>query len=155
MTETKPSMSPASVRKGANAAQKAATNVPTEEPPQAVSASADCGCETENAAAIAASPPAALADAFAAVPSLTPEGISAGGVTAAWHSNVHVTGLWGINQDRNSWVYLDKGGWKKLSTRTPTGIMAMTIIAGHAYTKGSVSSLHEADDGQISQLYVW
>jgi hypothetical protein len=100
-------------------------------------------------------PASAFSDASMAAPSLKPGAGTAGGVSAAWHSNVHVSGMWSINEDRNSWVYLDNGGWKRLSGQSISGIVALTMVAAHAYENNSISSLYEGDDGQISQLYVW
>ena len=80
---------------------------------------------------------------------------SAGAVTATWQSNVHITGLWSINQDRNCWVYLDTVGWRNLSGTSESGLVAMNMIAAHGHQLGSTSSLYEEDDGRISQLYVW
>jgi hypothetical protein len=89
-------------------------------------------------------------------PSLRPDSTNkAGAVTATWQSNVHVIGLWSINQDRNAWVYLDNVGWRKLSGASESGLVSMNMLAAHAYQLGSSSSLYEGDDGSINQLYVW
>jgi hypothetical protein len=140
-------------------AQADVSNVPTQGPPSGVVAASGsgCGCSASGSSASAgasAALPAAVADTSMA-PSLKPGSASVAAATAAWHSNVHVTGLWGINQDRNSWAYLDDSGWKKLSTSSPSGIVALTVLAAHAYERHSVASLYEGSDGQISQLYVW
>jgi hypothetical protein len=155
MTDTKPTMTPGSSNAGTSK-QSGTASSPAQSPPAATAASSDCGCSSKAKAASSAGLSAAvMADASMAAPSLKPGVGGAGGVAAAWHSNVHVQGMWSINQDRNSWVYLDDSGWKKLSTQSPSGIVALNMIAAHAYEKNSVSSLYEADDGQISQLYVW
>jgi hypothetical protein len=152
MPVSKPTMGPASSQKGASTAKSSDASSPAQEPPAAVAAASSDKAQASRSADLST---AVLADASMAAPSLKPGAAAAGGIAAAWHSNVHVDGLWSINQDRNSWVYLDNGGWKKLSTRSPSGIVALTMVAAHAYEKHSVSSLYEADDGQISQLYVW
>jgi hypothetical protein len=152
MPVSKPSMGPPSSQKGTNTAKSSDASSPAQEPPAAVAAASSDKAQASGSADL---PTAVMTDASMAAPSLKPSAAVAGGIAAAWHSNVHVDGLWSINQDRNSWVYLDNGGWKKLSTQSPSGIVALTMVAAHAYEKHSVSSLYEADDGQISQLYVW
>jgi hypothetical protein len=156
MPHSTPSMNPASANQGGSPSQSGAASTPAQEPPAAIAAaSSGCGCSKGQAASSASLPVAALANASMAAPSLKPGAASAGGVAAAWHSNVHVSGLWSVNQDRNSWVHLDNGGWKRLSAQSISGVVALTMVAAHAYENNSVSSLYEGDDGQISQLYVW
>jgi hypothetical protein len=89
-------------------------------------------------------------------PSMLPDAVSVGGVAAAWRSNVHVTGLWSINQDRNCWAYFDGGiGWRRLSATSESGLVSLAMLAANAYQMNTVASAYEENDGSISQMYVW
>ncbi len=90
-------------------------------------------------------------------PTLTP---GAAGVTAAagvttWLNNKRVSGLWGINQNRNSWVYVTGVGWKKLANNSDTAVVALTILAASAKQMQSVYNYREEADGMIHETYVW
>ena len=138
-----------------NVAAAGALNVPTALPPAtATVSSGDCGCNGSTAVSSASSVLVGASSASQA-PSLRPDSSNAGAVAATWQSNVHVIGLWSINQDRNTWVYLDNVGWRRLSGASESGLVSMNMLAAHAYQLGSSSSLYEGDDGNISQLYVW
>jgi hypothetical protein len=73
----------------------------------------------------------------------------------AWNSDKRVQGLWSINQDRNSWVYLSDVGWKKLANSSDTSIVAMTALAAHARQMQSRIDTREEADGMIYEIYVW
>lgn len=159
MTQSTPSMQPGnlsqSVRTGG---QASAPGIPSAVPPFAAGrAKAGCGCSNASTTSQAAAATGAMArgDAAIAAPSLRPGNVGAGAVTATWQSNVHVVGLWSINQDRNCWAYLDTVGWRNLSGASESGLVAMNMLAAHAYQQGSSSSFYEEDDGRISQIYVW
>ena len=96
-----------------------------------------------------------MAGANVAAPSLRPAAAGVGGVAATWQSNIHVTGLWSINQDRNTSIYIDTVGWRKLSTASESGLVALNMLGANAYQQNAVASCYEEDDGQISQMYVW
>jgi len=153
MNNTQPSFIPGRAS-GSSAAS--ASNHPTAIPPAAAARSQAgcCGGSTAGAPAAGAMLVAGSASAGTA-PSLRPATTAAGAVTATWQSDVHVSGMWSINQDRNAWVYLDTVGWRKLSNASESGLVSISMIAAHAYQLGSTSSLYEADDGSIAQLYVW
>lgn len=154
MSDTQPSLKPGGA---AGAGTTSTSNRPTAMPPAAAARSkGDCGCggSTAGASGSAGALVAGSASASTA-PSLRPAVTAAGAVTATWQSNVHVSGMWSINQDRNAWVYLDTVGWRKLSDASESGLVAMNMIAAHAYQLGATASLYEGDDGRIEQLYVW
>src|SRR4051812_21263021 len=48
---------------------------------------------------------------------------------AVWNDNQTVGGLWCINQDKNSWIWVNNVGWKKLSTASDSGVVALTLLA--------------------------
>jgi hypothetical protein len=156
MNDTQPSFMPGRAP-ASSAGASAAANHPTAMPPAAAArAKGDCGCNGSAASGPAAGGMLVAGSASASTaPSLRPATTAAGAVTATWQSNVHVAGMWSINQDRNAWVYLDTVGWRKLSDASESGAVAMNMIAAHAYQMGSTSSLYEGDDGRIEQLYVW
>jgi hypothetical protein len=125
-------------------------------PASTARAQGDCGCGGSKASTAAAGGVLLAGSASASTaPSLRPTTTAAGAVTATWQSNAHVSGMWSINQDRNAWVYLDTVGWRRLSDASESGLVAMNMIAAHAYQQGVTSNLYEGDDGRIAQLYVW
>jgi hypothetical protein len=152
MSNNSPTLLPGNT---ANNVAASASNVPTALPPATATVSGGkCGCNG-SAAVSSASSVLVGASSSSQAPSLRPDSSNASAVTATWQSNVHINGLWSINQDRNAWVYLDNVGWRKLSGASESGLVAMNMLAAHAYQLGSSSSLYEGDDGSINQLYVW
>ena len=150
MTNTVPSQTPGAPR-AAKSQAGSAPGMPSAEPPAKASAHADCGCGG--------------ARWRWRRPGFRPR---AGGtlrrcarrrgrwrVAATSHSDVHVAGLWSINEDRNCWIYIDTVGWRKLSTTSESGLVALNMLAANAYQQNAVASCYEGDDGQISQIYVW
>lgn len=104
-------------------------------------------------------PPAEAASTGAAgdaEPSLTPATMVnvEGGVTV-WVSDKRVTALWGINQNRNSWVYVTGVGWKRLATNSDSAVVALTMLAAHAKQVQTNYSYREESDGLIHETYVW
>lgn len=89
-----------------------------------------------------------------AAPSLRPIEAVASGISA-WQNNKRVTGLWSINQNRNSWVHIDGVGWKKLINNSDSAIVALTMLGAHAHEKGSVVNYCDESDGMIYDMYVW
>jgi hypothetical protein len=156
MNDTQPAFTPGRTP-GSAAATTTTTNQPTAMPPAAAARSqGDCGCGGSTAGSAGAGAMLVAGSASASTaPSLRPATTAAGAVTATWQSNVHVSGMWSINQDRNAWVHLDTVGWRKLSDASESGLVAMNMIAAHAYQLGATSNLYEGDDGRIAQLYVW
>jgi len=154
MSDTQPSFLPG---RTPGSGASSASNQPTAMPPAAAARTqSGCGCGGTSAGASAAGGALVAGSASASTaPSLRPTTTAAGAVTATWQSNAHVAGMWSINQDRNAWVYLDTVGWRKLSDASESGLVAMNLIAAHAYQTGATSNLYEGDDGRIAQLYVW
>lgn len=147
MPDTEPSMLPPASAGGSISVETAPSAPSTLPPGQGAGASRGPGTGGARVSTAVASLQA---------PTLRPGAAgAAGAVTATWQSNVHITGLWSINQDRNCWVHLDTVGWRNLSGASESGLVAMNMIAAHGYQLGSTSSLYEEDDGRISQLYVW
>lgn len=90
-------------------------------------------------------------------PSANPPTIQAGANVGAavWHSDKRVNGLWSINENRNSWVSLEGVGFKRLSTATDSGIVALTMLSAHARQLQRSYSCREESDGMIHEAYVW
>ena len=86
-------------------------------------------------------------------PSATEKGIS-GGITA-WNNDKRVTALWSINQSRNSWVYINGVGWKRLSTASDSANLALTLLAAHAKQSQTNYTYRDESDGLIHESYVW
>lgn len=156
MAHSKPSMQPKNApRSGRVEAGADRPGIPSAVPPGAAGRTKS-GCDCEDTSTTSQGAVSAGAKALgSAAPALRPPGLAAGGVAATWQSNVHVAGLWSINQDRNCWVYLDTVGWRNLSGDSESGLVSMNMLAAHAYQQGSSSSFYEEDDGRISQIYVW
>jgi len=78
---------------------------------------------------------------------------SGGGAGATWHSNVQITSLWSINQDRNSWIYVS-GSWAQLSNTSESGFMALTILASVAKQLQLPVNCRQDSDGMIHEIYI-
>jgi hypothetical protein len=95
-----------------------------------------------------------------AAPTMTPPqqaqgGASTGGI-GAWTNNHKVTALWSINQNRNSWIYLENVGWRRLASNSDSAIVALSILAAHAkQTQTPYYNGREEADGMIHECYVW
>ncbi|MFN7930138.1 MAG: hypothetical protein U0Y68_19885 [Blastocatellia bacterium] len=91
----------------------------------------------------------------AAAPSLAPpQGAGVTAVTVVL-SDKRVTGLWGINQDRNSWAHIDGIGWKKLINTSSSANTALTMLAAHARELNRRVDYREEADGMIYEMYIW
>jgi hypothetical protein len=93
-------------------------------------------------------------------PTQTPPGAETTGITAGaiggWQDNAHITALWSINQDKNSWIWVANIGWLKLANNSETGIMALTVLASHAKAMGRILSYGtDSSTGMVTQMYVW
>jgi hypothetical protein len=88
-------------------------------------------------------------------PSLLPSAEGFGVAVTAWQNNKRITGLWSINQVRNSWVAVDGVGWKKLANTSDSALVALTILGAHAREKASVVNYRDESDGMIHEIYVW
>jgi hypothetical protein len=129
---------------------------PSLAPPAFATGKGDCGCDSSSegfgAAESMLAPPGMSDSAPALVPAA--EGIASGGITA-WHNNKRITGLWGINQNRNSWVYIEGLGWRRLAASSDSAIQALTVAAAHAREKNAPVNYREEADGLIHELYVF
>ena len=93
-------------------------------------------------------------EAAEVAPSLPLAGGAASGITA-WQNNKKINALWSINQNRNSWTGIEGIGWKKLVNNSDSAIMALTMLAAHAFQKGSIVNYRDESDGMIHEIYVW
>lgn len=160
MAESKPKMGldgpPAS---GASASGGA--SAPSAAPPSGAAqgaAKSDCGCGGSTAGSLqgagASLPPMASIGDIA--PSLQPAAsVGAGAGVTAWLNDKRITGLWSINQNRNSWVYVNGIGWKKLANNSDSAIVALSMLSAHAREKDSAVNYREESDGMIREIYVW
>jgi hypothetical protein len=129
-----------------------ATVSPSALPPAGATA-AEYGSASGTATAIAA--PATANVASDAAPTVQPvgEGVSAG--VGAWNNSKKITGLWSINQNRNSWTFVDGLGWRKLANNSDSAIVALSVLAAHAREKNSTVNYRDEADGMIHEMYVW
>lgn len=98
-------------------------------------------------------------------PTLTPDqaggGISSSGDNggnsgvAAWLNDKRVTGLWAINQNRNSWVYITGVGWRRLADNSDSAVMALSIVSANAKLSAATYNYREEADGKIHEAYAW
>ena len=91
------------------------------------------------------------------VPTMLPAaagGAIEGGV-AAWLNDKRVVGLWAINQNRNSWVYINGVGWKRLANNSDSAVVALTMLAAHAKQSQTSYTYRDEADGMIHECYVW
>lgn len=158
MAKTKPQMGPGEYAESGSAAAASGESRPDQPPPagtESVSAKGDCGCGGGAGGAGmmggSTSLPPGTGDA---APSIRPpEGVGAG--VTAWLNNKRITGLWTINQNRNSWVAVDGVGWKRLANNSDSAIVALAMLGSHAREKNSVVNYREEADGMIHEMYVW
>jgi len=80
---------------------------------------------------------------------------SVSATATTWNNSAHINALWSINQDKNSWVGIAGIGWKKLSTASESGIVALTMLASTAKEKNSLVYYREESDARIHEFYVW
>ncbi len=73
---------------------------------------------------------------------------------AVWHKNKKIIRLWSKDQNRNSWIYIQGIGWKKLANNSDSAVVALTMLSAHAKQMGRNVNLKE-DSGQIKEIYVW
>ncbi|MCB0746967.1 MAG: hypothetical protein KDC52_06125 [Ignavibacteriae bacterium] len=76
------------------------------------------------------------------------------GITA-WHNSQNISGLWSINENRNSWALIAGVGWRKLANGSDSGIVALTMLASHAKQLQSKINYREETDAMIHEMYVW
>jgi hypothetical protein len=158
MNETKPNMGPGGFQGPASGASTAGS-MPSATPPAGVlriAIKGDCGCGSKAGGgyASAGAPTRAMTGVGDTAPSIRPaEAVNAG--VSGWQSNKKITGLWSINENRNSWVYIDTIGWKRLANNSDSAIAVLTTLSAHAREKGSVVNYREESDGQILEMYVW
>jgi len=87
-------------------------------------------------------------------PSITPAEAVGAGVTA-WQNNKRIVGLFSTAHNRNSWVYIDGIGWKKLVDNSDSAIMALTMLGAHAREKASPVNYREESDNKLYEMYVF
>lgn len=72
-----------------------------------------------------------------------------------WLNDKRIDALWGISQNRNSWVRVAGVGWKKLANNSDSAIVAFTVLSTHARQMNSQINYREEADGLIHEMYVW
>jgi hypothetical protein len=79
----------------------------------------------------------------------------AGAGISAWLNDKRITGLWTINETRNSWINVSGIGWKKLANNSDSAIASLTMLSAHAYEKAAVVNYREESDSMVHEIYVW
>ena len=80
---------------------------------------------------------------------------SAGGVTATWRNNVHITALWSIEETRNAFVHVAGVGWRKIYNGRDGSFQALVTLASQARQTNRPVHLREEADGMIYAIYLW
>ncbi len=91
----------------------------------------------------------------AAQPSAPPPQQKATGGVTAWQNSQQISGLWTINQDRNAWVSVTVVGWKRLSTASASGVVALNMLGAHARQTNAPVNYRDEADGMIHEMYIW
>jgi len=157
MNETLPQMGPHQLQE--SVAGYAGASAPMAAPPSPTTTTSkgDCGCNGSSATAANVTTvvtSVAQSSANEAAPSLRPAEAASAAITA-WQNNKRISGLWSINQNRNSWVFVDGIGWKKLANNSDSAIIALSALSAHARERGSVVNYRDESDGMIREVYVW
>ncbi len=157
MSTSMPQVSPPGSFPSAGASAGTATQAPTAAPPAGATTAAatGCGCGGAAAGAAGAPPAAAFVSSGDAGPTLQVSGDGAAAAVGAWNNGKRVNALWTINQNRNSWMHVDGVGWKRLSTASESGVVALTRLAAHARERSSVVNYRDEADGMVHEIYVW
>ena len=80
---------------------------------------------------------------------------SIGDGNMAWLNSKKVAGLWCINQNKNSWARISGIGFKKLSNKSSSGNVALTILMAHARITNSSINYRDESDAEIHEVYAW
>jgi len=75
-------------------------------------------------------------------------------VTSVWVNNQHVSALWSINQNRNSWAAFVGSGWQKFSNNSDSAIVAFTLLASIGKVAQSNVNYRTEADHMIHEMYV-
>src|SRR2546423_9373857 len=157
MPKSKPQAGPGEAPEYVSTAATSNESRPNQLPPgggTTAAAKGDCGCGGGAGAGMMGGSEFLPPGAGDAAPSIRPpDGVGAG--ITAWLNNKRITGLWTINQNRNSWVAVDGVGWKRLANNSDSAIVALTTLGSHAREKNSVVNYREEADGMIHEMYVW
>lgn len=149
MNEKRPQIEPGGFSE-VGSGQTGGLSIPTVTP--AVSTGGE-GLQGVIGAAQAAAPVPTISGGDAA-PALLPADGAMTGITA-WQNNKKITGLWSINQNRNSWLHVEGVGWKKLANNSDSAVVALTMLGAHAREKGTNVNYREESDGMIREIYAW
>jgi len=120
-------------------------------PKEQVPADVQAQVTDATASAPTAQPPASVLAAAGAVAA----GAGGGVTTTTWLNNQKVTALWGIAENRNSWIALSGPGWVKLANNSDTAVVALTKLGAHAKELQTVVNCRQEADGMIHEIYAW
>jgi hypothetical protein len=95
-----------------------------------------------------------MATNAATVPLLEPPVETKENGMTTWINDKRIDALWCINQNRNSWIHLTGGNWKKLADNSDSAIVALTALASHARQMNCQVNYRE-ENGIVQEMYVW
>ena len=101
---------------------------------------------------------AVLDQGAGAEPTMAPPaaaGVGVGEAATTWINNQKVNALWGMNQNRNSWIGIAGVGWKKLANNSDSAVVALTILGANAKQMQTPVNYREEADGMVHEMYVW
>jgi len=76
------------------------------------------------------------------------------GITA-WRSDTRIGALWSNNAARNSFVYVNGVGWKKLGGMTDLAHLGLLQLARLARDTNARVDYRDEADGLIHEMYLW
>ncbi len=86
---------------------------------------------------------------------LPPKDVTVRAAPSTWRADKRFSALWTRAEDRNSWVAIPGTGWKQLSNSSDSAVVALTMVAAHAFLTEASVTYREEDDGKIHEIYVW
>ena len=73
---------------------------------------------------------------------------------AVWQNDKRVTGLYTTYHSRNSWMFINGLGWKRVATNNDSTQEAMNMLAAHCREKACRIDYAE-ENGLVKEIYVW
>jgi hypothetical protein len=73
---------------------------------------------------------------------------------AVWQTDKRVTGLYTTYHPRNSWMFINGIGWKRVATNNDSAQETMNMLASHCREKACRIDYAE-ENGLITEIYVW
>jgi hypothetical protein len=73
---------------------------------------------------------------------------------AVWQTDKRVTGIYTTYHPRNSWMFINGIGWKRVATANDSTQETMNMLASHCREKACRIDYAE-ENGLVTEIYVW